>query len=359
MIDYRKREVNLKNHTIAGWILSGVFLMFFPTYAAGYNQPDEGFGKSYIVFPIVSSNSDTGTAYGLFYLSRQLSTSVLYNNDGNSMFFINTQSYLDDGRFLLSSSVIWRNWSSTFYGIGNENFAAPGEDYTGETSQLVCSLLVKFAEGVYLGPTVIAARYSVSDEEIGGQLAEGTIIGCDGADAVGIGLRLMSDQRDDPSFPTEGSLLDMKTVFYDPDYGSDQRFSQSSATYSKFIPVAMGGVLVLQGRIIYTHGDDIPFQLLPSLGDMGIMRGIEANKDINRNLAAVSGDYRFHIAQPLTVGIFVAVGDVAHSFPEIQMDKFVGGFEVRYNFMGPFKIYFIRGYSENDAVSYLGLNAGF
>ncbi len=349
----------MKNYKIVGCILCGLFLIFLPTYASGFSQPDEGFGKSYILFPVVASVQNSDTAYGLLYLSEQLSVGVLYSDNGYRMYFVNERSYLNDDLFFVSFSALYKKGTNTFYGIGNEDYDMLGEDYTGESSQFGGSFLVELCDGLYFGPVISAACFSVSDKETNGQLAQDTIIGGNGTDAVGIGLQLMNDQRDDPSFPTEGSLLDIRTIFYNPDYGSDQKFSQSSATYSKFIPIGRRGVLSFQGRIIYSHGDDIPFQMLPSLGDMNIMRGITVNKDINCDLVAVASDYRFHIYQSLTAGIFGAWGDVASSFHEIQMDKFAGGFELRYNFMGPFKIYYIRGFSNDDVVSYFGVNAGF
>ncbi len=350
----------MKKPKNAALILGVLLLMLIPTYAIGAGQSDEGFGKSYILFPLASSDSTTnGTAYGFLYLSRQLSAAALYNNNEYRMFYLFSNNYLDDGQFLVTSLFAYGKSNSTFYGIGNEDFSAPGEDYQGKTDQFGGGFFVRLTDGLYLGPTVSASRFSVSDVEAGGQLAQGTITGYNGSDAVGIGLELKSDQRDDPGFPTEGYLLDIKTLFYNPDFGSDLKFSQSSATYSQFIPVAMGGVWVLKGRIVYTHGEDIPFQMLPSLGEGDIMRGIEGKKDINRDLIAVASDYRFHITEPLTATIFVGLGDVANSFSEIQMDKFVKGFELRYNFLGPFKLYLIRGYGKHDIASYVGINAWF
>jgi outer membrane protein assembly factor BamA len=348
----------LKNYQIAGWILIGLFLTFHLTYAAGYSQDEEGFGKSYLLLPVIVSQPNTGLAYGGVYLGNLFGTGMIFDHDGHSKFFINKRSYFDDGQFLLLTSASWENWSSTFYGIGNEDFESPGEDYTGKKAQFASGFLLRLQDGLYFGLTVAANRFSVSDKETGGQLAGGTIVGSDGADAVGIGLRLLSDQRDDHVFPTEGSLLDLKVLFYDPDYGSDQKFSQSTVIFNKFIPAAIGGVLVLQSRIVYSHGD-IPFQMLPSLGDPEIMRGIRVNKDINRDLLAVSTEYRFSIYQRLTGATFLGIGDAANSFAELQMDKFIGGFGIRYYFTGPFKLFFNKGFSEHDSAAYFGMDASF
>lgn len=354
----------MRNIKTWGYIfLIGLMIFSSGIYAAESNPADDQGGRDDFFLPVILYGSDTGLMAGFIYMNFPYSapyawqTALLYTEKEQLQCSIGMQRTFKEGDYLFLSSISFSDWPSTFWGIGGKAPDGEEEDYTLVTQQASGSFLWRLGDGLYLGPTLAASRFSVEDLTADGQLVQGKIIGSDGADAVGLGLHLLRDRRDNAR---TGSAFDLKTLFYEESFGSSQTFRQLNAGYTRLIPVTASGVLAVNGRLTLSDGD-VPFQLLPSLGSDRLMRGIETDHYRDRHFLAIQGEYRFPISGRWSGVTFLAFGNVADRAHDLNLEKIAGGGGVRYAMDASqrFKLRLDLGFNEDGSAVYFGLQDAF
>lgn len=320
-----------------------------------------------IIIPLILNQPDSGWMYGFTYIKQNLGSQrdlfqggLIYTQKEQLVCFTSLKNYLNGGKYLLWSQINYADWPDNFFGIGNEDPKKTGEKYTSNTKQFSTDFLWRIGDSLYFGPTVSFNWFDVYDKTNNGQLAQGNIIGSNGGNAAGIGLHLYQNNLDEGNFPTRGQTCDIILRFYNEAFGSSQEFSQFSTNYSKFLDLDSWGVIGINSRILLSNGD-VPFQMMPSLGNSDIMRGIEPDKYCDLNLAAIQGEYRFPIYNRWSGVSFVALGDVADSINALKLDHFTWGFGVRYALDKDqtFKLRLDVGTAKDESAAYFGVQEAF
>lgn len=143
----------------------------------------------------------------------------------------------------------------------------------------------------------------------------------------GLGVATMYDTRDYVHYPTKGMMLKLLGLYYEPRLGADYRAWHVEADYRHFVTlwepheftsdfdrVNRSLIFAYQVRTIAALSNqsiqDMPFQIMPTLGGEELIRGVRANMYRENVLWAVQTELRFPIFSILRGTAFVGVGDV-------------------------------------------------
>lgn len=122
------------------------------------------------------------------------------------------------------------------------------------------------------------------------------------------------DLRDLPGNPHKGSLIDASYLYY-WDYERGQHsFRRLSVQLEHYIPfVNETRVLALRTRTdlsFVPQSSTVPFFLQSTLGGPDDLRGFERFRYYDNNSLVLSAEYRFEVAFPLDIALFVDAGNV-------------------------------------------------
>ena len=119
----------------------------------------------------------------------------------------------------------------------------------------------------------------------------------------GLGLAWEWDTRDSIFTPSRGFIAAVETLFYDPDWGSDDTFQAYRARVFAYFPFAERFVLGVRvdGR---TAQGDVPFYQLPFID----LRGIPAARYQDENTAVVEAELRWNLTPRWSAIGFLGAG---------------------------------------------------
>lgn len=335
-------------------------------WATEPEEPKDEEESASIVIPIIMNGPDTGWVLGFIYMKQSSGPTnnlfqggLMYSEEEQMSFFAGVDHYLSDGKYLLKSQIAYVDSPRDFYGVGNEDPDRTGEEYTSIAKLFSIGILQRIKDGLYFGPVIACNWFEVDQKTEGALLDRGNIYGSDGADAIGIGLNLSQNRLDDSNSPKQGYTYDLIFLSYDEAFGSTYDFSQFEADFSKFYSFKWG-TIGLNTKLIWSDGD-VPFQMLPSLGNSKLMRGLEPNKYCDLNFFAIQGEYRFPIHKRWSGVTFVALGDVADSVSNLKLDDYTYGFGIRFALdqKQTFKLRLDIGCGKHESAAYFGLQEAF
>lgn len=295
--------------------------------------------SSLILLPVLFYTPETKTGGGFYTLylcpgdndkTDLFQGGLTYTQKEQIQIYIGMKKYIRSSyKFLFESGV--SEFPDKFYGIGNSTTEEMEEDYTLDSLTLEGSFLRIIQDGLYLGPNFVYADIKIEDPEEGGVLDQKLIRGSDDTSVRGLGLHVIYDKRDNQFFPERGFCFEVKATSYPESLGNDNDYFQLKMDQRNFFSVGNERVIAIQSFLIFSDGD-LPFQLLPQLGGVNLLRGYYQGRYRDNNLLAFQGEYRFPINKRFRGAIFAGIGDVACKMDEFKMGdlKTAGGFGLRY-----------------------------
>jgi len=189
--------------------------------------------------------------------------------------------------------------SSNFYGIGNGSRFEDREAYTKEP----VDLSIAFSHG--FSPVLVAQlglRFRVVRNfgfDAAGRLqhvpqADGRVA------AASITGALRYDSRNSTVNPSSGTVFEGNYETAIDGLGGTSGFTKYGITVQGYVPVIFND-LVLAGRVAFVSvgGDNVPQQLLVTVGGNGTLRGSTQDRFIDRTAGVINGEMRFPIYRRL------------------------------------------------------------
>jgi hypothetical protein len=155
--------------------------------------------------------------------------------------------------------------------------------------------------------------------------------------AAALGLRAQTDSRDSTFFPTQGTLFDLRSDFYDPAFGGTRSYQSYKASVNKYVSLGERSVVAARLSACDVRGD-APVYALCLFGTNGDLRGYEVGRYLDRTMWSAQAEFRWSLPEELGffgrfgfVG-FVGVGEVARSFADVNADDLLpgGGVGIRF-----------------------------
>jgi outer membrane protein assembly factor BamA len=239
--------------------------------------------------------------------------------------------YLHGEDYLVKAQIYHHRTPARFWGVGTEaGEHGQREDFTATGTGVTLSATKKVVRSLRIGPGVWYGSATIPIKEEGGLLDQDAVTGSDGGTDVGLELQAEWVDRDNIYAPTTGTYLQFWAGLHRDTFGSEFDYEDYLLDVRRFIPLGAGQVLALQAKGRVMTGDP-PFYRLPTIGGIGMMRGLFDGGFRDKTMAAAQAEYRFAIWKSLGAAVFAGVGEVAERPSDMSFGdlKVTGGFGLR------------------------------
>jgi outer membrane protein assembly factor BamA len=281
---------------------------------------------SYYVLPYLNYQPETSWAPGVsgayYFGSRDLSkiSSLVANYTitfkGQSIINFTPRLFLANNQWLMYANFSYRTFPNQFYGVG----AKPdGESvtYTYNNMETNVQMQYIFSNKFYVG--AIIDCFSNLSPNKGAQTVDSifaspvftNVEGLYAYTNTSFGVVGAYDSRDNQFYPHGGTFLKMTFTRSQKGVLSDYSVGELSLDYRKYWMLAADHILCVQYLYdgLVSNGA-IPFQLMPTLGGMDVMRGLRQGMYINRQMMVAQVEYRLPVYQKLKAAVFTSFGNV-------------------------------------------------
>ncbi len=304
--------------------------------------------RSLFIIPHASYQQETswapGLAYGYYFKSKDISRissvsgSAVYTFRNQFIFNVSPKLYFRANKWYLYSNINIRNYPDYYYGIGNNDYNLK-QPYTSRNLSFLLQPQYEVINNLFVGLYIserfedIKTNFSSPDveEEIYSKFGKA---GWSRYNQLNLGAVATYDTRDNTFYPLYGTFIKGTFAFSQAGWGSTYSIQEVAFDFRKYIPVFKFSehTLALQAQFKGVFGQEIPFQLLSTLGGLDLLRGFRQSKYIDNMMMAVQIEYRLPIYKRLKAAVFCATGDVfdSNNFQWSDKIKIAYGTGLRY-----------------------------
>ena len=127
---------------------------------------------------------------------------------------------------------------------------------------------------------------------------------------LGIGGAISYDTRSNNYYPLHGLFFKTTITYYQQFISNNSASANIQLDLRQYIPLYKELIFAWNLRSECATGNDIPFQLLPTIGGQDLVRGIRQNKFKDNTLFALQTELRIPIWRFLKGAVFASIGDV-------------------------------------------------
>ncbi len=296
--------------------------------------------KNFYLLPVVSHSTSAGFSYGgialfrnqntkrkeNFYLHRCALRVLFSTKKFYSLKFV--PSYiLKKDKFQISTYFKYQNWTTSFYGIGNNSHNKLNEEsFIRKDLESKFIFQQNFTKKIMAKYNFEYAFYNQSDLEQSGYLYTNNVIGYTGGNLLGMGIQIIADYKNDKIFPSSGFYLTSILNKYSKFLKSDFVYYSFEARAKKFLPLSDSNNFVLGLMTEFCHSKgDVPFQKLFYLGDK--IRGFNDRYYPDKNFLSLRSEIRLKPFEDRFIGktgyvLFLETGQVAENISHFRKDNF-------------------------------------
>lgn len=303
-------------------------LIVFVTGIVAENTDSLVSRRSLFVIPHASYQQETslapGIAYGYYFKSNNISRissisgSAVYTFKNQFLFNITPKIFFNNNKWYLYSNLNLRNYPDYYFGIGNKSEGTK----QAFTSQNI-SLLIQ-PQYIVSNHFLIGASLSIRSERL---LTDSTFeasktyiferfgnAGWEPYSQTSLGLVAAYDNRDNQFYPQNGIFAKSSLTVSKSGWASSYTLQEFNFDFRHYIPLFEAHVFAYQ---VYFAGifskNNIPFELLPTVGGRDLMRGFRQGMYRENLLMLFQAEYRMPVYKRLKAAVFCSAGDVMNS----------------------------------------------
>jgi outer membrane protein assembly factor BamA len=301
--------------------------------------------RSILVVPSLAHQPETswagGIAYGVCLKSNDLSRissitgGVTYTLRNQFAFSLTPRIFWGQSRWYIYSSLSLKNYPDFYYGISNRPTSVR-QAFRSRNLSVLLQPQIQVAPHLLLGVSV-AGRYErvdpvgTTDTEIATLQSRFGSEGWSPYAQLSLGGLLAYDSRDNQFYPVRGGFLKAVASVASKHCGSTYSLLDVSVDGRKYISLFSDHVVAMQAWTNAVWGNSgVPFQLLPTLGGLDVMRGLQRGMYRGTVAAALQTEYRMPVYAKLKAAMFASVGDVWNKSGAGLQPKFCWGAGLRY-----------------------------
>ncbi len=308
-----------------------------------------GFKTQILPLPIIAYTPETNlifgaTAFGQFKLRGSGLDTRASNIIASGTYTLNDQylAQFDHAIFfpqekkLWTGSILFNKFPQSFWGIGPNTSKEDEVLVDQHTIMLRQRIYTKVGSGLFTGPSIrLIRQFDVSFETKDGDVVEyPDMFGNSGHTGIAVGWGVLYDSRNSIITPVRGYYLELNTLFQHSSLGSTFSIGRIGLDGRKYFQLNSGGNTVLGLQMISEHAfGDVPFDLVPQIGGMVILRGVYQGRYRDQNAVSVQTELRQHIYWKIGAVAFIAAGNVGPSISNLFDTgwKYAGGGGIRIN----------------------------
>lgn len=337
---------------------------------ANKNKKHKKFDFSIIGGPHYSTDTKLGiglVAAGLYNTDRRDSllppSNVSLFSDistvGFYMLGIRGNHIMPKDRYRIDYTVYFYSFPSDFWGIGYDMGANNDNKSKMDRWQarIKASLLVRLADNLYAGPTLMYDYVKATDIErselLGGM---DTRASCGAA-----GVSVVYDSRDVLTNPHRGARVAISQLFRPRLIAGDYTFSTTDIAASCYRQVWDSGILAAEMRGVFNYGNT-PWSLMAMLGGSNSMRGYYEGRYRDKNMMTAQLELRQHVWRRNGITLWLGAGSVFDKFGDIHMDRILPNYGIgyRWEFKKDVNVRLDYGFGKNGQSGFLfNINEAF
>ena len=296
---------------------------------SGFGSDSVTVRKSLFIIPHPAYQQETswsaGIAGGYYFKSKDISRissisgSADYTLLNQFIFNITPKIFLNNNKWYLYSNLNFRDYPDFYYGIGNK---PTGIEQTFTSNIFNVSLQPQYAltKEIYAG-AILAGRYETVRTDENFSSVRDRIFNEFGSEgwkkpfySINAGLQFSYDSRDSQFYPYKGFFAKTTLTGSKTGFGSSHSVTDLSVDFRNYLPVY--GQHVLAWQFYYEAAfskNEIPFQLLPTLGGRDLMRGFRQGMYRDNVMMLLQTEYRIPVYKRIKAAVFMSAGDVMNS----------------------------------------------
>lgn len=285
-------------------------------------QNDSTKKTRFIILPAFGYTQETGFQYGLTSLTTfntgpdtltrnsSISAIAALTSKKQSIFTVKPDIWSVENKYHYLGELKYKDFPIDFYGIGSNTKEADEERIDQKLIRVAAEVEKKMREGSYTGVNLSYEDYQFADKEAGGLYETSPFIrDKDGGQVLFMGLSQIIDSRNSNIYPTAGTYIKLN-YSYAPDFFGGANYTGSQLklnfkTFKSYNPKTVVGINVAYQGL---PGNNVPFYLLPQLGNDEIMRGYYTGRYRDRNLLAAQAELRYRPIQRIGFVAFAGAG---------------------------------------------------
>lgn len=332
----------------------------------------------YRIVPVLNYSPETRVGFGAgFILNWDYKNAPPHTNSSLfQSFFMYTQNdqidwtskfhiFTNENKFFFSGSIGYIKFPQNYYGVGNDIEFSNREKFSFQQVYFDLKNRIKVTKKMYLGVDYYFNKnYDVQWIEGSKFESDTTLIGTSGYLISGIGPEIVFDTRDYPFNPTKGIFFSASVIFHSKAFGSEYSYNYYAVDYRQFFLInkKKRWVLGLNLYGLFANGE-VPFNRIPALGGIQIMRGYYSGRYRDNNYIAGQLEWRMPIWRFIGVTAWVGTGQVAANFNQFSWDglKPNVGIGLRFLFDQKSKLTLRadQGFGTNSDGFYIRINEAF
>jgi hypothetical protein len=257
---------------------------------------------------------------------------ALYTTEGQGLLDLAVDASLPGGAVVAARGRAL-HYPDRYYGLGPDSRDGAMEHFTRRGLELVTSFEapVPWVPGLRLGPRIDLRAEEIVDRDPGSALAAESVPGASRSGAVALGGQVTWDTRDGAFWPSRGTYAQAWSVYAPERMSRTGAYGRTVLELRHFVPLPSRRVLGLFAYGEHARGE-IPFTLLPRIGNTRFLRGIREGRYRDRVDWAVQAELRSPLFWRISGTAFAALGDVASRIQDVRLGapKAAGGLGLRY-----------------------------
>ena len=296
------------------------------------SEKDSSRNPKFLVFPVLGYAQETGLQYGLtgsmiFYMdkmdssirSSSVNTYATLTTKHQANFKAQADLWLPENKYHLMGEVRYRHYPFSFYGIGANTWDADKDLLIQQLFRVALEGEKRVSPYWYTGVSLRYEYYQYEDKTPDGLFDRNLYYGSAGGHYLAFGLTQSFDKRNSVTYTTQGSLARMK-VSYAPDlWGKDNYVGgKVELDLRQFFRISPKFTLGLNGVLHSMIAKNVPFYLLPELGNDQMMRGYYQGRYRHKNMLAIQSEIRYRIHPRIGAAAFGGIGTVSPALDQIK-----------------------------------------
>jgi hypothetical protein len=313
-------------------LVFGLILQTNPTFAQKKliqrllsNKVDSSRGPSFMPVPVFGYSQEIGFELGLgslysMYMDRKDPENRSSNfhgiasisTKGQYKLLLKADAWAPKNRYHYIGELRLKKIPFNFYGLGNQTLAADEDKIVQDWFKLSLEAEKKMADYIYTGVSAMAESYGFNDEEAGGIFGtQQDMKGRNGGKVIFAGLSQSFDNRNSNNYTRKGMWARL-TYQYGLGSGGDNGFRGSliKANIRNFWSFSPKLVLGVNSIFHTIQGQNIPFYLMPQMGNDEMMRGYYTGRYREQNLLAAQAELRYRYNNRFGAVLFAGGGQV-------------------------------------------------
>ncbi len=272
----------------------------------------------FLIVPVPAYSPETNWSFGVagaYYFTckgQDKLSDIGFNADYtlNHQWNVNLTSTVYFGgsnRWFLYTHAGYKHYPDYYYGI-NSHFTEPRTAYNSE------NLYLTFHPQYYLNKRwIVGANVDLYYDYAQGDTLFSSL-GLAGWNErillLGFGGIVSYDSRDMIYYPSRGLFVKLMGSYYPSLLDMSRQYGHLSLDLRHYVPLYKELIFAYQFKSEWTIGRYVPFQMLPSIGGMDVVRGIRKGQFRDDAYMALQAELRFPIWSIFKGTVFWGMGDV-------------------------------------------------